>query len=141
MEIKEPAIKKEDILILNDDNFAADHVCIVTGAGSGIGRATAIAAAANKLMTVGLDINEEEGKKTQMMARDMGGQMIFIKTDLTKDGDIEHGVAEAAKLGTIKYLANIAGIQHIDSIENFPMEKYDLMQRIMLRAPFLPSRN
>ncbi len=136
MEIKEPAIRKEDVLILNDGNFTADHVCIVTGAGSGIGRATAVAAAANKLMTVGLDINEEEGKKTQTLARDMGGQMIFIKTDLTKDGDIEHAVAETAKLGTIKYLANIAGIQHIDSIENFPMEKYDLMQRIMLRAPF-----
>jgi 3-hydroxybutyrate dehydrogenase len=136
MDIKEPAIKKEDILILEDHNFVADHVCIVTGVGTGIGRATAVAAAANKLMTVGLDINEEEGKKTQKMARDMGGQMIFIKADLTNDGDIEHAVAEAAKLGTIKYLANIAGIQHIDSVENFPMEKYDLMQRIMLRAPF-----
>ena len=136
MDIKEPAIKKEDILILEDHNFVADHVCIVTGVGTGIGRATAVAAAANKLMTVGVDINEEEGKKTQKMARDMGGQMIFIKADLTNDGDIEHAVAEAAKLGTIKYLANIAGIQHIDSVENFPMEKYDLMQRIMLRAPF-----
>jgi len=136
MDIKEPAIKKEDILILEDHNFVADHVCIVTGVGTGIGRATAVAAAANKLMTVGVDINEEEGKKTQKMARDMGGQMIFIKADLTKDGDIGYAVSEAAKLGTIKYLANIAGIQHIDSVENFPMEKYDLMQRIMLRAPF-----
>ncbi|MFY9707780.1 MAG: SDR family oxidoreductase [Desulfobacterales bacterium] len=140
MEIKEPAIEKENVLILEDDNFNADHVCIVTGAGTGIGRATAIAAAANQLMTVGLDINDEEGKKTQKMARDMGGQMIFIKADLTKDGDIEHAVAEAAKLGTIKYLVNIAGIQHIDPVENFPMEKYDLMQRIMLRAPFYLSK-
>ncbi|MFZ0613238.1 MAG: SDR family NAD(P)-dependent oxidoreductase, partial [Desulfobacterales bacterium] len=94
MEIKEPVIQKEDILILNDDNFTADHVCIVTGAGTGIGRATAVAAAANKLMTVGLDINGEEGKKTQKMARDMGGQMIFIKTDLTSDADIEHAIIE-----------------------------------------------
>jgi 3-hydroxybutyrate dehydrogenase len=37
-------------------------------------------------------------------------------------------------------LANIAGIQHIDPIENFPMEKYDLMQRLMLRAPFYLSQ-
>ena len=125
MEIKEPAIAKEDVLIVTDDNFNADHVCIVTGAGTGIGRATAIAAAANKLMTVGLDINEEEGKKTEKMARDMGGQMTFIKADLTNDGDIEHAVTEAAKLGTIKYLVNIAGIQHIDSVENIPMENED----------------
>jgi len=140
MDIKEPVIEKDNVLVLADDNFNADHVCIVTGAGTGIGRATAIASAANKLMTVGLDVNEEEGKKTQKMAREMGGQMIFMKADLTKDGDIEHAVAETAKLGTIKYLVNIAGIQHIDPVENFPMEKYDLMQRIMLRAPFYLSK-
>jgi len=140
MEIREPDIKREDILALSDENFNTRNVCLVSGAGTGIGRATAIAAAANNLMTVGLDINDEQGELTQRMARDMGGQMIFIQTDLSRDEDIENAVEEAAKLGTIKYLANIAGIQHIDPVENFPMEKYDLMQRIMLRAPFYLSK-
>ena len=140
MDISEPEIKREDILILEDDHFNTNNVCIVTGSGTGIGRATAVAAAANNLMTVGLDFNEAEGMKTQKMAREMGGQMIFVKTDLCKDADIEHAVAEAAKLGTIKYLANIAGIQHIDPIENFPMEKYDYMLNLMLRAPFYLSK-
>ena len=140
MDIREPEIKPEDTLILQDEHFNSDNVCIVTGAGTGIGRAIAIAAAINNLMTVGLDINEEEGNKTQKMAREMGGQMIFIKADLTDDEDVEHAVTEAAKLGAIKYLANVAGIQHIDSIENFPMEKYDFMQRLMLRSPFYLSK-
>ena len=140
MDIREPEIKPEDILILQDEHFNSDNVCVVTGAGTGIGRAIAIAAATNNLMTVGLDINEEEGNRTQKKAREMGGQMIFIKTDLTQDEDIEHAVEEAKKLGTIKYLANVAGIQHIDSVENFPMEKYDFMQRLMLRAPFYLSK-
>ncbi len=140
MDIREPEVKREEILLLQDDNFCPHNVCIVSGSGTGIGRATAIAAATNNLMTVGLDINEEEGKKTQEMAREMGGQMAFIKTDLCRDEDIEHAIAEAAKLGAIKYLANIAGIQHIDSVENFPMEKYDFMQRLMLRAPFYISK-
>ncbi|MCK4794239.1 MAG: SDR family NAD(P)-dependent oxidoreductase, partial [Desulfobacteraceae bacterium] len=122
MEIKEPEIKYEEILILQDAHFNPNNVCIVSGSGTGIGRATAIAAATNKLMTVGLDINEEEGKKTQQITREMGGQMIFIKTDLTRDEEIKNAMEEAAKLGTIKYVANIAGIQHIDSVENFPME-------------------
>lgn len=140
VDTKEPEIKLEDILLLHDDNFSSNNVCVVTGAATGIGRATAIAAAANKLMTVGLDINEEEGEKTQKKARDMGGQMIFIKADLTKDEDIENAIQEASKLGKLKYLANIAGIQHIDSVDNFPMEKYDLMQRLMLRTPFFLSK-
>ena len=91
-------------------------------------------------MTVGLDVDAAAGKKTQALARKMGGQMIFIKTDLTKDADMDYAVREAAKLGSIRYLANIAGIQHIDSIENFPMAKYDQMMSIMLRAPFYLSK-
>jgi len=137
---REPHIQREEILFLKDESFNHDNVCVVTGAGTGIGRATAIAAAVNNLMTVGLDINAEEGKKTQNLARELGGQMIFIQTDLTQDAEIESAVSEAAKLGSIRYVANIAGIQHIDSVENFPMQKYDLMQRLMLRAPFFLSK-
>jgi len=140
MNIAEPEIIKDDILFLNDNDFNPGNVCIVTGAASGIGRAVAIAAAANNLVSVGLDVDEAEGKKTQQLARDFGGQMIFIKTNLSDDDDIQHAVSEAAKVGAIRYLANIAGIQHIDAIENFPMEKYDYMLKVMLRAPFYLSQ-
>ena len=136
VDTQEPKITREEILFLQDENFNTQNVCVVTGAGTGIGRATAVAAAANNLMTVGLDINAEEGNKTSKMVDEIGGKMVFIQTDLTKDEDIENAIGEAARLGTIKYLANIAGVQHIDSVDNFPMEKYDMMQRLMLRAPF-----
>jgi 3-hydroxybutyrate dehydrogenase len=140
MDLTEPKIKSEQILILLDDNFNANNVCIVTGAASGIGRAIAVAAAANNLTAVGLDTNEEGGIRTQQIAKEKGGQMVFCKTDLTDEKSVEPAVSEAAKFGQIKFLANIAGIQHSDSVENFPMEKYDLMQRLMLRAPFLLSK-
>jgi len=140
MDITEPKITPQEILVLQDDNFNPDNVCIVTGAAMGIGRATAMAAAANGLTAVGLDVNEEEASKTVQMVHDMGGKMVFVRADLTKDEEIERAVAEAAKMGTIKYLVNIAGIQHIDAIDNFPMEKFDFMHRLMLRAPFLLSK-
>ena len=140
MDITEPRVNSEEILVLLDDDFNPRNVCVVTGASGGIGRATAVAAAANNLLVVGLDLNEDGGKKTQEMAREMGGQMVFIRTDLSDDQSVEASVTEAAKLGAIKYLANIAGLQHIDSVQNFPMEKYDLMQSIMLRAPFMLSK-
>jgi 3-hydroxybutyrate dehydrogenase len=138
--IKEPEIDSNETLIIKEKNFNTANVCIVTGSGTGIGRATAITAAKNQLMVVGLDINEKEGKFTQKLARDYGGQMVFIKTDLCDDDAVENGVKEASKLGQIKYLANIAGIQHVNAIEDFPMEKYDLMHRLMLRAPLLLSK-
>ena len=140
VDAQEPKITREEILFLKDENFNNDNVCVVSGAGTGIGRATAIAAAANNLLTVGLDINPQEGDQTRQMVDELGGQMVFIHTDLTSDADIEKAIREAADLGTLKYLANIAGIQHIDSVDKFPMEKYDLMQRLMLRAPFYLSK-
>jgi 3-hydroxybutyrate dehydrogenase len=140
VDTQEPKITREEILFLQDENFNNKNVCVVSGAGTGIGRATAVATAANNLMTVGLDINAEEGDKTCKMVKEIGGEMVFIRTDLTKDDELENAMRQAARLGTIKYLANIAGVQHIDSVDNFPMEKYDLMQRLMLRAPFYLSK-
>ncbi|MFU8769127.1 MAG: SDR family oxidoreductase [Desulfotignum sp.] len=141
MEIKEPEITRKDVLILDDDDFCRQNVCIVTGCGTGIGRAVAIAAAVNGLTVAGLDINDSEGGKTVDMARALGGNgFTFIRTDLTDDAQVRAAVEKAAALGQIRFLANIAGIQHIDAVENFPMETYDRMQNLMLRAPFFLSQ-
>lgn len=139
-DLLEPKIQKDEILIVRDKYFHPKNVAIVTGAASGVGRATAIALSVNGLTVVGTDINEAGGKETIGMAESLGGEMIFIKTDLTKDDEIESLVLQASKYGDIKFLANIAGMQHIDSIENFPMKIYDLMMSIMLRAPFYLSK-
>ena len=139
-DLKEPVITTDDILKVADDDFNPDNVCIVTGAGTGIGRATALAAAANGLTVVGLDINAVEGARTVQMAEKLGGRVVFVPADLTDDDQARAGVAEAGRHGSIKYLVNIAGIQHIDPVEAFPMEKYDQMQRLMLRAPFFLSQ-
>jgi 3-hydroxybutyrate dehydrogenase len=139
-DINEPKIKKEEILIAKDKYFKPQNVAIVTGAASGIGRATAVALSVNGLTALGTDVDEACGRETGEIARELGGRVIFSHADLSKDEDIEKIVQRAAQLGTIKFLANIAGIQHINSIEDFPMEKYDLMQRIMVRAPFFLSK-
>ena len=46
MDIREPQIKPEDMLVLKDPQFTTENVCIVSGCGTGIGRAVAVAAAA-----------------------------------------------------------------------------------------------
>ena len=135
-DLDEPEIQKNDILIVKDKYFNSRNVAIVTGAASGIGRATAIALGINGLTVIGTDINEQGGEETTNIAGKFGVKVIFIKTDLCNDEQIEQSVRQASHHGDIKFLANIAGIQHIDPIENFPMQTYDLMQKIMLRAPF-----
>ena len=140
MDITEPIIGLDDILRLDDEDFHSDHVCLVTGASTGIGRAVSLVCAVNGLNVLGLDTNQEQARRTQSMARDMGTDMHFLPTDLSRDEDIENAVREAAGLGQIKFLFNIAGIQHVDCVHDFPMHKYDQMQRIMLRAPFYLSK-
>lgn len=140
IDLKEPKITKDSILITRDKYFKPQNVAIVTGAASGVGRATAIALSVNDLTVLGTDVDENRGRETVEIARGLGGWVIFFRADLSRDEDIEKIVQQAAEIGTIKFLANIAGIQHINSIEDFPMEKYDLMQRIMIRAPFYLSK-
>jgi 3-hydroxybutyrate dehydrogenase len=138
--LKEPEIHREDILIVVDKYFKRATVAIVTGAASGVGRATAIAMGANGLTVLGVDVDEKHGMETVEMGKVLGGKIVFQKADLTKDPDIQAVVKEAQKLGTVKFLANIAGIQHINAVEDFPMEMYDRMMAIMLRAPFYLSK-
>ena len=76
-DIKEPNIKREDILLLEDSAFVDENICIVTGAGSGIGRAVAIAAAVNGLFTIGVDYNEKAVEKTVEIATNIGSNMLF----------------------------------------------------------------
>ncbi len=140
IDLESPDIRKSEILIVKDDYFKPEFVCLVTGAASGIGRATALACSANGLTVAALDVDEAGGRETVELAKKMGGRVQFVKSDLTSDASIENCVRQSAKMGSIKFLANIAGLQHIDAIENFPMARYDLMQTIMLRAPFYLSK-
>jgi len=133
-------IRSDGILKLEDPGFTKENVCIVTGAGSGIGQAIAVAAAVNGLTTLGLGRDAQNGQKTVEMANKLGADMKFLQADLTEDKDIHRVVETAAAMGNIRYLANIAGLQHVSSIEDFPMEKFDYMQKLMLRAPFYLSK-
>jgi 3-hydroxybutyrate dehydrogenase len=137
-----PELTADQILRVADDRFTTDTVAVVTGAASGIGRATAVALAVNGLTVAGLDVDEAGLEATAETAESLGadGRILAAPCDLTDDDATRSAVEAAAEEGTIRYLANIAGMQHIASIAEFPMEKYDFMHDLMLRAPFYLSK-
>lgn len=86
-------------------------VALVTGAASGIGRATAIALAGAGAAVVIADIDERGGRDTQRTIEGFGGWGAFLKTDVTRQEDIERMIAFAEETyGALHILHNNAGV-------------------------------
>ena len=90
----------------------AGKVALITGAGSGIGRATSRIFAREGAKLVLADVVEEGVAQTHAMIGDTGGESLFIKIDVSKPGDIDSAIAKAVeKYGRIDCAFNNAGIE------------------------------
>lgn len=89
--------------------FTAGDVVIVTGAGSGIGRATARNAASVGLSVAAWDIRKEQVAETVGDIEQAGGRAIAVVADVTDDAQVADALEASAVLGDARYLVNNAG--------------------------------
>src|ERR1700747_2258004 len=88
-----------------------NKVALITGAGSGIGRATAELFAKEGAQVVVADYNAESGRLTASSIEDKGGQAIFVEAHVSKSSDAERMVKAAINAyGRLDILHNNAGI-------------------------------
>lgn len=114
-------------------------VLFVTGAARGIGLDIAKAFSEAGAKVVLSDLNKEEVEEA---AASLPGEAKGIVCDVTKEADIERAIEfTILTYGRIDVLVNNAGMQHVSMLEDFPTEKFELLVKIMLTAPFIATKH
>ncbi len=118
-----------------------DKVCIITGAGSGIGSATARLFAAEGARVVVADVDDRSAKTTVAGIRKNGGEAVAEHVDVTDEQDTVALAARIAKrFKRIDVLFNNAGISGVGDVLETEPELFDRVMRVNVRGVYLTSR-
>jgi NAD(P)-dependent dehydrogenase (short-subunit alcohol dehydrogenase family) len=113
-------------------------VAIVTGAGSGIGKASAGLFAEEGALVVLVDSNPETGAQAAETIRSIGGEAIYCYADVSKSHDVEAMVNTAVQTyGRLDLLLNNAAIQIMAKLADTTEEVWDRIQSVNLKGVFL----
>jgi NAD(P)-dependent dehydrogenase (short-subunit alcohol dehydrogenase family) len=121
------------------DGGFAGRVAFVTGAASGIGRATALAFGREGASVVVADISERGNQETARLIEDAGGRALAVRCDVTRSADVEAGLGRAvAAFGRLDVAFNNAGAeQPITATADLTEEEWDRIVAINLRSAFV----
>jgi NAD(P)-dependent dehydrogenase (short-subunit alcohol dehydrogenase family) len=120
----------------------AERVAVITGAGSGIGRAAALLFAKEGAKIVVADFAPQGGHETVKMIKEAGGQAVFVEVNVSKSADVQKMIKSAIDtFGRLDILFNNAGMQgkYIITAE-LPEETWDTILATNLKGVFLGSK-
>jgi NAD(P)-dependent dehydrogenase (short-subunit alcohol dehydrogenase family) len=119
----------------------ANKVALVTGAGTGIGRATVMLLAQEGASVVAQDVNADTVQETVQLIEQAGGEAVSIGGDVTSRADAEAMVKKAADTyGRLDVLFNNAGIWRGGTILDISEEDWDRTMSVNVKGIYLVSR-
>lgn len=121
-----------------------DKVAIITGAGKGIGRASAALFAREGARVVLAEIDEEAGRQVEAEIRAFGGDVRFVATDVTEEDSVQRMVGFAVEtFGTVDVLYNNAGLStsRDGPVTEAPAEEFWRAIKLNLFGTWLCSRH
>ncbi|MGB6691198.1 MAG: SDR family oxidoreductase [Terracidiphilus sp.] len=117
-------------------------VAIVTGAASGIGRASAILFAREGARVVVADIDAQRGEQTVAEIAANGNQAVFAQVDVAKEIEVRQMVEDTvARWGKIDILFNNAGVVLVKPLEEMTEDEWDRVMAINVKAAFLAVKH
>lgn len=116
-------------------------VALITGGGTGIGRAIALAFAREGASVALAGRRLEKLKEVAAQIADQGGAATALECDVTRAKDAERAVRATAKqFGKLNVLVNNAGMLSVSTIETVSEEDWDRVMTVNVKGPFLMSR-
>ncbi|MFW9963739.1 MAG: SDR family NAD(P)-dependent oxidoreductase [Candidatus Sifarchaeia archaeon] len=116
------------------------RVVIITGVAAGIGRATANLFAKEGARIVGVDIDEEGGRSITKKVQAFGGNMTFVKADVSNENDIRAFFEVAREMGGVDVLFNNAGIEVAKSLLDTSEEDWNKNINVNLKSVFFSCK-